>query len=157
MLNKWFPTKKEIEKWINRKLHTFAEKENRNMCLSKEEWLNRYMITNKIEIFFFSFPCEFHKWLSRLVDSQGTQKLNNPIVWTHELVKHLEASENNIMRVTNHSIHHILGGFITKFAINSSTSDSEAECRFFKGPRGKYLKSLQTWIKMLLCKKRQCL
>ena len=42
---------------------------------------------------------------------------------------------------------------MTEFAVDTSVSYSEAERRFFKGPRGKYLKSLNTWIKMLLCKK----
>lgn len=40
---------------------------------------------------------------------------------------------------------------MTKFTIDTSVSYSEAECHFFKGPRGKYLKLLNTWVKMLLC------
>lgn len=74
-------------------------------------------------------------------------------MWAAELVKFLEASENKITRVIDHWIDHILGGFIIEFAIDTSTSYSEEECRFLKGVRGKYLKSLKTWVKFLLCEK----
>ena len=43
---------------------------------------------------------------------------------------------------------------MTEFAVDTSVSYSEAEQHFFKGPQGKYLRSLNTWIKMLLCEKR---
>lgn len=120
MSNKWFPTKKEIEKWIDQKLHQFVAQENRNAHLSKEEWLNRYLYTEDHEIFFFSFPCELHQWLYKLQDIEGTWKLDNPIVWTLELVRHLEDSENNIVRAVDYWIGSILGSFITEFAIDTS-------------------------------------
>ena len=81
-------------------------------------------------------------------------KLNSPIVWILELVKLLEASENNITRVVDHQNNRILEGFITEFLIDTCTSYSEEECRYFKGPRGKYVKSLKTSIKILLCEKQ---
>jgi len=40
---------------------------------------------------------------------------------------------------------------VTEFAVDNSVSYSEAERRFFKGPRGEYIKSLNTWNKLLLC------
>lgn len=80
MSNKRFPTKKEVEKWIDRKLHEFTAQENRSWNLSKEEWLNRYMYTDKHEIFFCSFSCELQEWFSESADSQGTWKLDDPIV-----------------------------------------------------------------------------
>jgi len=42
---------------------------------------------------------------------------------------------------------------MTEFTVDTSVSYSKEECHFFKGLRGKYLKSLNTWIKMLLCEK----
>lgn len=72
---------------------------------------------------------------------------------TSKLVRHLEASENKIVRVVEYWIDRILGGLITEFVIDTSVSYSKYECWFFKGPRGTYLKSLKTWIKMLLCDK----
>lgn len=80
--------------------------------------------------------------------------LDNSLVWTLELVQKLEASEDKITRVVDHWINRIIGGFMTEFMVDTSVSYNEAERRFFKGPRGKYLKSLNTWIKMLLCEKR---
>ena len=88
-----------------------------------------------------------------MADSQGKWRLDSPIVWTRELVQRLEASEDKIMCIVNHWFNRIMGGFMTELAVDTSISYSEAEHCFFKGPRGKYLKSLNTWIKMLLCEK----
>ena len=78
-------------------------------------------------------------------------KLDGPIVWTLELVCRLEASEDHIAATVDHWLDRIIGGFITEFAVDTSVSYSEAKRRFLKGPQGKYVKSLNTWIKMLLC------
>ena len=40
-----------------------------------------------------------------------------------------------------------------EFSIDTSTSFSEAEQQFFKGPRGKFLNSFSLRIKMLLAEK----
>ena len=90
MWHKWIPTKKEIEKWIDQELHEFTAQENRNLHLSKEEWLQRYLYMEEHEVFFFYFLCELYKWLDKFVDSEPTWKLDNPFEWTPELVKHLE-------------------------------------------------------------------
>lgn len=75
------------------------------------------------------------------------------IMWTPELVRRLEASEDKIMQAVDHWLDRIIGGFINEFAIETTVSYNEAEICFLKGPRGKYIKSLNTWIKMLLCEK----
>lgn len=105
------------------------------------------------EIFFASFPTELYEWIAKLVDSQGRWKLDGPIVWTPELVRRLEASEDKIAHAINHWLEHIVGGFVIKFMVDTLISYREAERHFLKGPRGKYVKSLNTWIKMLLCEK----
>ena len=43
---------------------------------------------------------------------------------------------------------------MTEFAIDTSTSFSEAERQLFKGTRGKFLNSFSLRIKMLLAEKR---
>jgi len=68
-----------------------------------------------------------------LVDTQGTWRLDDPIVWTPEVMRHLEDSENNIAWVFDHWIDRMLGGFVTEFAIDSNVSYSEEGCRIFKG------------------------
>lgn len=87
------------------------------------------------------------------MDGQPTWNLDNPILWTPELMKCLEESEYKVSKVVDHWIDSISGGFITEFAIDMSASYSEVEHQFFKGPRGEYMKSLKTWIKILLCEK----
>jgi len=81
-------------------------------------------------------------------------ELDDPIVWTPKLVRRLEASEDKITCVVNHWLDHIIGGFVIEFVVDTSINYSEAERHFFKGPRGNYLRSFNTWIKMLLCEKR---
>ncbi len=75
-------------------------------------------------------------------------------MWTPELVCGLEASEGKIVCTVDHWLNQIIGKFITEFAVDNSVSYSEAERHFLRGPRGKYVKSLNTWIKMLLCEKQ---
>ena len=71
-----------------------------------------------------------------------------------ELVCRLEASEDKIMHTVHHWLDQIIGGFITVFVVDTSVSYIKAERCLLKGLRGKYVKSLNTWIKMLLCEKR---
>ena len=65
----------------------------------------------------------------------------------------LEASEDKITRAIDHWLDRIIGGFITEFVIDTTMSYSKDDQHFLKGPRGRYFKSLNTWIKMLLCEK----
>lgn len=96
------------------------------MCLSNEEWLNRYLY---MEIFFCTLPIELYEWLAKLRDSPGRWKLNSPIVWNPKLVRRLEASKNKIVQVVNHWVDRILGGFVTEFAVDTSVSSSEDSLR----------------------------
>ena len=85
-------------------------------------------------MFFCSFPIELYEWITKLADSQGRWKLDNPIVWTPKLVHRLEASEDKITCAIDHWLDRIIGGFITEFAVDTSVSYSEAERSFLKGP-----------------------
>ena len=125
-----------------------------NPRVSKEQCLECYLSTEIHEIFFESFPYELYEWITKLADSQGRCRPEKPIVWTLELVHRLEASGDKITHVMYHWLDQIIRGFITEFAVDMTVNYSEAERCFLKGPRGKYIKSLNTWIKMLLCEKR---
>ena len=59
--------------------------------------------------------------------------------------------DNSISQVVDYWIARILEGFVIEFVVDQVKSYSEDERHFFKGPRGKFLKSLSLWIKMLLC------
>jgi len=58
------------------------------------------------------------------------------------------------VHVVDHWLDQIIVGLITEFVVDTSISYSETERCFLKGPRGKNVKSLNSWIKMLLCEKR---
>ena len=60
---------------------------------------------------------------------------------------------NPISRAVYFWVDNILEGYITEFAVDTITSYSEAERKFFQGIRERYLSSLKMWIKMLVCEK----
>ena len=66
------------------------------MQVCEKKSLDCYVYTEIHEIFFESFPSELYEWIARLADSQGRYKLDQPIVWTLELVRRLETSKDNI-------------------------------------------------------------
>ena len=61
--------------------------------------------------------------------------------------------DNPITRTVDFWLVSVLEGFVREFAVDHRKSFSEAERYFFKGYRGKYLKSLNLSIKMLLHEK----
>jgi len=79
------------------------------------------------EFFFSSFPFELYKWITKLADNEGRCRLDKPIVWTPKLVRRLEALEYNMACTVDHWLNRIIGGFITEFTVDNSTSYSEAE------------------------------
>ena len=96
--------------------------------------MDHYVYTKIHEILFTSFPSELYEWIVRLADSQGRYKLDQLIVWTLESVCRLEASEDKITRVVDHWLDQIIGGFITKFTVDTTMSYRKVERHFLKGP-----------------------
>lgn len=96
------------------------------------------------KIFFATFLVELYEWITRLVDSVGKCILENPIVWTSELGRKVEAIDDKISCAVDHWLNQVIGGFITEFAIDTTVSYGKAERRFLQGPRGRYIKSLNT-------------
>ena len=127
MLEHWNPTKKELEEWLDLKLHEFAVQENKNLQISKEDWLDRYIDIDIHEVFFATFLIELYEWIVRLANSVGRCRLDRPIVWTPELVCRIEAIEDKIACTVVHWLDRVIGGFITEFAIDTTVSYSEVE------------------------------
>ena len=73
--------------------------------------------------------------------------------WTPERIKPLKSVNNEISRAVDFWTTRTLEAYVTEFAIDTQTSFSEAERRFFKGPRGKYLNSLNLRLKILFPEK----
>jgi hypothetical protein len=79
--------------------------------------------------------------------------LQQPRNWTPELVRQLNSVSNPTTREIDFWLDSVLGGYVTEFAVDCIQSYNVVEREFFKGPHGRFLKSLNTWIKMLLCEK----
>jgi hypothetical protein len=63
----------------------------------------------------------------------------------------LQQVNNKFMRAVDLWLDNIVAGFITKFVVDTAESYNTAEQYFLKGPRGRYIRSLYTSIKILLC------
>jgi hypothetical protein len=49
---RWFPSKRETQKWIEDQEKDFAEAQNKNPNLSTDDWLEKYIFTDIHGIFF---------------------------------------------------------------------------------------------------------
>ena len=94
-----------------------------------------------------------HQWLSRLTERKKNFKEDQSPDWDPKRIKLLKNVNNAVSRAVGFWIARTLDSFVTEFTIDTSNSFSEAERKFFKGPRGKYLNSLSFKIKMLLAEK----
>jgi hypothetical protein len=65
-MSRWFPSKTEIQKWIEDQEKEFAEVENKNPNLSLEDWLEKYIFIDIHEIFFGGIHQGLYEWLDRL-------------------------------------------------------------------------------------------
>ena len=149
----WHPELSEIDVWFEAKTKEFVEIENRNPNCNTEASLQTYIYTYIHEIFFATFPSELHLWLARLAVCSAHVKSDKPIEWNHEALQRLKNIDNTISRAVDFWLISLLSRFITEFIIDTVKAYSEVECQFFKGYRGKFLNSLNLWIKMLLCGK----
>lgn len=85
-----------------------------------------------------SFLVKLYEWIARLADSVGRCRLAQPIVWTPELVRRLEANkdkitEDKITHAVDHWLDQVIRGFITEFVINTIVSYSKAERQLLQG------------------------
>ena len=115
------------------------------------EWLGRYVYLGIHEIFFIEFPIIMYEWLARLEFQKKKIQGGEPRGWTPQLIRRLESVNNPISRAVDFWVESILEGYITEMAVDSINSYSEVEREFFRGPQGRYLKSLKLWIKILVC------
>ena len=60
---------------------------------------------------------------------------------------------NKITRAIDFLLYSIVEGFIIEFVVDTAKSYSTSEKEFLRGPRGRYIRSLYTYIKILLYNK----
>ena len=99
-----------------------------------------------------TFGNELYDCLSKLTDTSIFKKKRD-IVWTLELIQTVKNLDNPITRAVDFCLASVIEGFVTEFTVEQTKIFSKAERYFFKGYRGKYLKSLNLSIKMLLHEK----
>jgi hypothetical protein len=101
-MSRWFPSKIEIQKWIEDQERDFAESQNKNLELSTENWLQRYIFTDIQEILFGGIHQEIHEWLARLVDTQFEIRSRPPVVWMLALIQKVKRVDNVVSRVVDY-------------------------------------------------------
>jgi hypothetical protein len=88
------------------------------------------------------------EWILRLKYTHPTNQIRL-VEWTTENITHLQKFNNKFMCAVNFWLDNIIAGFITEFSVNTAKSYTIAENNFLKGPRGRYIISLHTSIKIL--------
>ena len=144
---------KEIGDWLAETYLKFTEQENKDLRRSANDFLQRYVFCDIYEIFFGSIHIELHQWVSRLVERRTNFHGGQLSAWIPTRINLLKRVNNGISRAIDFWTTRTLEAFVTEFAIDTSTSFSEAERQFFQGPRGKFLNSFSLRIKMLLAEK----
>lgn len=56
--------------------------------------MDKYIFTNKHEIFFASLSSELHEWLSKLVETKCYTRSDKPTEWTSEAIEVLKKVDN---------------------------------------------------------------
>ena len=82
------------------------------MKLTAEKWKNRYILTESYEILFVTFAIELQEWLARLVEFQKCWKDERVTQWTPELILQLKRNDTTIIRMVDHWVDSVLGGFV---------------------------------------------
>jgi hypothetical protein len=117
-MSRWFPSKTEIQKWVEDQEKDFAEAQNKNPKISTEDWLQRYIFTDIHEIFFGGIHQELHEWLARLADTQFEIRSRPPVVWTPALIQKVKRVDNAVSRAVDHWFDSTIGGYITEFVVD---------------------------------------
>ena len=118
---------KEIGDWLDETYLKLAEQENKDLRRSANEFLQRYFFCDVYEIFFGSIHIELHQWLSRLTERKTNFQEGQFPDWTPARINILKRVNNAISRAVDFWMTRTLEAFVTEFAIDTSTSFSEAE------------------------------
>jgi hypothetical protein len=111
------------------------------------------VFTDLDEIYFADFLNILAEWIQRLDEQNEIFHIVISKNWTLELIRKVNTISNRVSRTIDLWLDSILGGYITEFSIDCIQLYSVVERDFFKGPHERYLKSLSTWIEVLLCDK----
>jgi len=113
------------------------------------QYIQIYVFIDLHEAYFCFFPKLLQEWLLRFKYTHTTNRIM-PVVWTIENITQLERVNNKFMCAVDLWLDNITAGFITKFAVDTAKSYTIAEQYLLRGPRGRYIMSLYTSIKIVL-------
>jgi hypothetical protein len=100
------------------------------------------------ETYFCYLPKLLQEWLLSFKDTHPTNQIS-PVEWTTDNITWLKRVNNKFTCTMDFWLDNTIAGFITKFVDNTTKSYTIAEKEFLKGPRGRYIRSLYTLIKIL--------
>ena len=149
----WKPKKLEIQDWVDAKELVFARKESEGHRWTPKKWLEWYIYSYIHEVCFAKFPIVLHEWLCNIATQQINFQGGEPKEWNLFLIEQLKRISNTISRAMEFWVDSILEGYITNFFVDTITSYNEAKQKNFQGRCNRYMLSLKTWIKMLICEK----
>jgi hypothetical protein len=86
------------------------------------------------------------------MDNHPTNRIRQ-LDWNLVQIQQLQQVNNKFTRAVDFWLESIVARFITEFAVDTVKSYSAAEKEILKGPRGRYIRSLYTLIKILLYNK----
>jgi hypothetical protein len=95
-MSRWFPSKKDIQKWIEDQEKDFIEVQNKNPNLSTKDWLEIYIFTDIHKIFFGGIHQELYEWLATLADTQFEIRSRLPVAWMSKLIKKVKRFDNTV-------------------------------------------------------------
>ena len=101
-MSRWFPSKTEIQKWIEDQERDFVEAQKKNPKMSIEDWLQRYIFIDIHEILFGGIHHELFEWLARLADTQFKIRSRSPVVWTSAPIHKVKRVDNVVSRAVDH-------------------------------------------------------
>ena len=118
---------KEIDGWLDETYLKFTAQENTDPRRSAHDFLQRYVFADVYENFFGTIHIELHQWLSRLAEHRTNFQVRLFPAWTPARVNLVQHVNNEVSRAVDFWTTRTLEAFVTEFAIDSSTSFSEAE------------------------------
>jgi hypothetical protein len=152
MFRPWNPTKAEIERWLKTKELEFVQKDNKNPKLTPCKYLDKYMFSDLHEVFFCDFPHVLQEWLLRLKDNHPTNRIRQ-IEWNPVEITQLQQVNNKFTCASRFLARQYCCRVYHRICSRYRKVLQRNRERVSKGPRGRYIRSLYTSIKILLYNK----
>jgi hypothetical protein len=109
----------------------FAQKDNRNPRITPHKYLEKYVFTDLHEVFFCDFPHLLQEWILRLKDNHATNQIRQ-LEWTPVQIEQLQHVNNKFTRAVDFWLDSIVAGFITEFAVDTTSRIAQWSKSFYE-------------------------